>query len=48
MRKKREPESDQQRSDRADRHDREKIEQDSAEDRAIDAAIKNSIKQHGP
>jgi hypothetical protein len=48
MRKKRDLETDEQRTKRAARHARERIETASAEDRALDAAVRRSIHQHGP
>lgn len=47
MRKKREIESDQQRSDRLARNAQIDRDEASAEDRAIDAAVRRSIKQFG-
>jgi hypothetical protein len=48
MRKKREPETDEHRSERAEGEAQERIEQASAEERALDAAVRRSIKQYGP
>jgi hypothetical protein len=48
MRKKRELETDQDRSDRATRRAQERTDDASAEDKAIDAAVRKSIQQHGP
>jgi hypothetical protein len=48
MRKKREVESDEYRSGRVARRAQERIDDASAEDRALDAAVRDSIKQHGP
>lgn len=47
MRKKRDPESDEHRTDRLEKDARERNEQESADDRAVDAAVKRSIKLHG-
>ena len=47
MRKKPDPETDERRSIRDEMRARERTEQASAEERAIDAAVKNSIKLHG-
>lgn len=48
MRKKREPESEEYLAGRAARRAQERIDGASAEDRALDAAVRDSIKQHGP
>ena len=48
MRKKRSLESDEQRSDRLEKRSLDQRAQASAEDDAIDAAIRRSIKQLGP
>ena len=47
MRKKREPENDEQRGERLGNHARVQIEQASAEERALDAAVRQSIKLYG-
>lgn len=47
MRMKREPETDEQRSMRAERHAEERKEQSYAEDKALDAAVRKSIRLHG-
>lgn len=47
MRKKRDPESDEQRSDRLGRNAQDRKDQASAEDKAMDAAVRRSIKQFG-
>ena len=47
MRKKRDPETAGERTQRMDAHARERIAQTSAEDRDMDAAIRRSIKLHG-
>ena len=47
MRKKREFESDQQRSDRLARNAQNEREKASAEDKALDAAVRRSIIQFG-
>jgi hypothetical protein len=47
MRKKRDPESDQQRNDRLGKNAQDRKDQASAEDKAMDAAVKRSIKQFG-
>ncbi len=48
MRKKRDPESEEHRHDRLERQARERIEEASAEGKALDAAVRQSIKLHGP
>jgi hypothetical protein len=48
MRKKREPESEEYLTERATRRARERVADASAEGRALDAAVRDSIKQHGP
>jgi hypothetical protein len=47
MRRKRDPESDEHRSDRLQMNAQHRREQASAEDKALDAAVRKSIKQHG-
>lgn len=47
MRKKREPESDEHRAGRLEKDAQSRVEQASADDRAVDAAIKRSIKLYG-
>jgi hypothetical protein len=47
LRRKRDPESDEHRSDRLEKDAEDRRKQSSAEDKAIDAAIRRSIKQHG-
>jgi hypothetical protein len=47
MRKKRRPESDEQRSERLRVGARERIDQARADDEAVDAAVRNSIRLHG-
>ena len=47
MRKKRDPESDERRSCRLQKNAQDRREQASAEDKALDAAVMRSIKQHG-
>jgi len=47
MRKKRDPETDERRTHRLERDARERKEDSSAEERAMDAAVKRSIKLHG-
>jgi hypothetical protein len=48
MRKKRQAESEEYRSGRAARRTQQRIDDASAEDKALDAAVKKSIRQHGP
>jgi len=48
MRKPRMPETDEQRSDRVDRKAQIRIDDDAAADRALDAMVRQSIRQHGP
>ena len=48
MRKKREPESAERRNERLEQEARHRIEQAFAEDTALDAAIRRSIKLYGP
>lgn len=47
MRSKRDPESDQNRSDRLAKDAQNQRDDASAEDRAIDAAVRRSIKEFG-
>jgi hypothetical protein len=47
MRKKRDPESEEQRSGRLEKNAHDRIEQASAEDKALDAAVRRSIKLYG-
>lgn len=47
MRKKRDPESDEQRSNRLERNAHDRVEQASTEDAALDAAVRRSIELHG-
>jgi hypothetical protein len=47
-RKKRDPETAEHRHDRLEREARERTEQASADDKALDAAIRQSIKLYGP
>lgn len=47
MRRKRGPENDQQRSDRLDQESEQRREQTAVEDKALDAAVRRSIKQYG-
>jgi hypothetical protein len=47
MRKKRDPETAPERDERLERHARLRTDEASAEDKAIDAAIRRSIKLHG-
>jgi hypothetical protein len=47
MRMTRKPETDEQRSMRAEILSRQRKEESSAEDKALDAAVRNSIKLHG-
>lgn len=47
MRKKRDPETAAERDERIERHARRRIDEASAEDGKIDAAIRRSIKLHG-
>lgn len=44
---KREPENDQQRSDRLDDETQHRRAKSAAEDKALDAAVRRSIKQYG-
>jgi len=46
--KKRRQDSDQDRSDRVEREALTRIENSASEERALDAAVKRSIKLHGP
>ena len=48
MRSRREPETDEQRAERTAREARHRNERISAEEKAIDAAVRHSIKLHGP
>jgi hypothetical protein len=47
MRRKIEPESDEHRIERIDKEDRRRIEQAAAEEKALDAAVRRSIKTYG-
>jgi hypothetical protein len=47
MRKKRASESDENRSKRLEKKTQDRIEQDSAETKAMDAAVRQSIKRFG-
>jgi hypothetical protein len=47
MRRKREPETDEHRSYRLQMNAQHRREQASAEDKALDAAVRKSIKQYG-
>jgi len=47
MRRKRDPESDEHRSDRLQMNAQNRREQASAQDQALDAAVRRSIKQYG-
>ena len=47
MRKKRDSESPDDRSERLERNARQRSEQTSEEDRQVDAAVRRSIKIHG-
>lgn len=47
MRKKREPESDEDRSDRLQKNAEDRREQAAAEDKALDIAVRRSIKEYG-
>jgi hypothetical protein len=47
MRKKREAESDKDRSNRLEKTAERRLQQASAEDAAMDAAVRRSIDQHG-
>ena len=47
-RKKRNPETEQDRSERIEDHARNRSEQAAAEDKAVDAAVRRSIEVHGP
>jgi hypothetical protein len=47
MRKKRDPESDEQRRNRLDRNAHDRVEQASAQEAALDAAVRRSIELHG-
>jgi len=47
MRKKREAESDKDRSDRLEKTAERRVQQASAEDDAMDAAVRQSIDRHG-
>jgi hypothetical protein len=47
MRKKREPESDEHRSQRLAKNARDQIKHSSTEDEALDAAVRRSIELHG-
>jgi hypothetical protein len=48
VRKERRPESDQARSERASRDAQTRVEDAAAEAKALDVAVKRSIKLHGP
>ena len=48
MRRKSEPESDELRELRAEKELRDRRRDDAAEDNALDAAVRRSIKAHGP
>jgi len=48
MRTRREPETDEQQTERAARETRHRNERISAEEKEIDAAVRRSIKLHGP
>jgi hypothetical protein len=47
MRKKREPETDEQRDERLKHQAQERVEQADADDKALDAAIQKSIELYG-
>jgi len=47
MRKKRQPESSKSRSDRLEKSIQDRKDEASAEDKALDAAVRNSIMFHG-
>ena len=47
MRKKRDPETQSDRSDRLEKIARARLEQASAEEQALDAAVRRSIRQYG-
>ena len=48
MRKKRDPETDEQRNERSEKQAQSRIDDTAAEDKAIDAMVKRSIDSHGP
>jgi len=48
MRTRREPETDEQLAERTARETRHRKERISADEQAIDAAVRESIKRHGP
>ena len=48
MRKKREPETDEQRNERFRKDAQTRVEHSAAEDHAMDAMVERSIKLHGP
>ena len=48
MRTRREPETDEDRSEREERQLRDRRERDRAQAEALDAAVRMSIKLHGP
>ena len=48
MRKKRDLETEEQRSDRSEQQAQQRIDNAAAEDKAIDAMVKRSIDSHGP
>jgi hypothetical protein len=47
MRNKRDPESGEQQQERTEHDARRRLDQAAAEDKAVDAAIRESIKRHG-
>lgn len=47
MRKKRDAESDEDRSDRLEKNAQDRMEQASAEDKGLDAAVRRGIEQYG-
>jgi hypothetical protein len=47
MRKKRDPETAEHRNERVEREARQRIEQASADEKALDAAVRQSIKLYG-
>jgi hypothetical protein len=48
MRKKRSPETEEQRNERSAKEAQRRIKGEAAEDEAVDAMVKRSIKMHGP
>jgi hypothetical protein len=48
MRKKRDPQTEQQRDARSEQEAQRRVEKAAEEDSAIDAMVKQSIKFHGP